>query len=98
MRPTALFLTRRAALAGVLTARRSAEKRARRTRRRVADPRPDPDRLNVHELANAKLGEFPLAVFAGVTAFTGSRTPVLPMKMCPFIDTGVAALFVLGST
>jgi len=39
-----------------------------------------------------------LAVFAGITALTGSRTTVLPMKMCPFIDAGVAVLFVLGST
>jgi hypothetical protein len=39
-----------------------------------------------------------LVVLAGITALTGSRTTVLPMKMCPFIAAGGAVLFVLGST
>ena len=38
-----------------------------------------------------------LVTMAGVSALTGARTSVLPMKLCPFIKTGVAAAFVLGS-
>jgi hypothetical protein len=38
-----------------------------------------------------------LIVMAVVSAFTGARTSILPMKLCPFIKTLVAGLFVVGS-
>jgi hypothetical protein len=38
-----------------------------------------------------------LIVLAIVSSFTGARTSVLPMKLCPFIKTAVAVLFILGS-
>lgn len=38
-----------------------------------------------------------LIVLAGVSAFTGARTTVLPMKLCPFVKSAVALAF-LGST
>ncbi len=38
-----------------------------------------------------------LLVMAGVSAFTGARTSVLPMKLCPFIKSGVALLFLAGT-
>ena len=31
------------------------------------------------------------------TALTGARTPVIPIKICPFVKTIVAILFILGS-
>ena len=31
------------------------------------------------------------------TGFTGARTPVLPMKLCPLVKTTVAVLFLLAS-
>ena len=38
-----------------------------------------------------------LIVSAIWTAFTGARTPIVPMKLCPVVKAGVALLFVLGS-
>jgi hypothetical protein len=38
-----------------------------------------------------------LVAAAVLSAFTGARTSVLPMKICPFVKTGTAVLFVLGS-
>jgi len=38
-----------------------------------------------------------LLITAGWTGFTGARTPVLPMKICPVLKTVVAVLFLLGS-
>ncbi|MFC2076153.1 hypothetical protein ACFLT7_03625 [candidate division KSB1 bacterium] len=38
-----------------------------------------------------------LLVMAALSAFTGARTPILPMKLCPFVKTGVALLFFIGS-
>jgi hypothetical protein len=38
-----------------------------------------------------------LFVMAGVSAFTGARTSVLPMKLCPVIKTGTALLFLAGT-
>jgi len=38
-----------------------------------------------------------LIVMAGVTLFTGARTSILPIKMCPVIKTVCAVLFLLGS-
>ena len=38
-----------------------------------------------------------LLVMAGLTAITGARTPIKPMKLCPVIKTIVAILFFLGS-
>jgi hypothetical protein len=31
------------------------------------------------------------------TALTGARTPIIPIKICPFVKTIVAILFILGS-
>ena len=38
-----------------------------------------------------------LLIMAVWSALTGAKTPVLPMKLCPFVKTAVAILFVLGS-
>ncbi len=38
-----------------------------------------------------------LVVMAGLTSLTGARTSVLPIKICPFVKTAVAVLFLLGS-
>ena len=38
-----------------------------------------------------------LLITAVWTGFTGARTPVLPMKLCPVVKTIVAVLFLLGS-
>jgi len=37
-----------------------------------------------------------LVVMAMLTAFTGARTSILPYKICPFVKTAVAILFILG--
>lgn len=36
-----------------------------------------------------------LVVFAGLTAATGSRTPVIWFKVCPFVLSGAAALLLV---
>lgn len=36
-------------------------------------------------------------VIAGLTVLTGARTPGIPFKICPFLLSVVAALFLLGS-
>lgn len=38
-----------------------------------------------------------LLVMAGLSAMTGARTSILPMKMCPYIKTVVAILLLVGS-
>ena len=38
-----------------------------------------------------------LVVTAFVSSATGTRTPTLPMKLCPRIKAGVSLLFVLGT-
>ncbi len=38
-----------------------------------------------------------LLVLAVVSSFTGARTSVLPMKVCPVVKSVVAALFVVAS-
>ncbi len=38
-----------------------------------------------------------LVIMAIWHSFTGARTKVLPMKLCPFIFSAAALLFVLGS-
>ena len=38
-----------------------------------------------------------LIVMAGLTAFTGARTSIIPIKICPAVKTVVAVLFLLGS-
>ena len=38
-----------------------------------------------------------LLVMATLTALTGARTKILPIKICPFVKLSVAALFILGS-
>lgn len=41
----------------------------------------------------ARLTGAMLLVLATVSAFTGARTKVLPMKLCPFVKTAVALMF-----
>ncbi len=38
-----------------------------------------------------------LLVLAVLSSFTGARTSVLPMKLCPFVKTAAAAAFILGT-
>lgn len=38
-----------------------------------------------------------LAVMAGVSVFTGARTAIIPMKLCPPIFISVALVYWLGS-
>ena len=38
-----------------------------------------------------------LVALATLTALTGSRTPVVWFKVCPFVLTGAAALLIAGS-
>lgn len=44
-----------------------------------------------------RLAALMLLVMAGVSYFTGARTAIVPMRLCPYIKSGVAFLFVLGS-
>ena len=37
-----------------------------------------------------------LIVMAILTAFTGAKTSILPYKICPFVKTAVAILFIIG--
>ena len=39
-----------------------------------------------------------LAVLAVLSLFTGARTSVVPMKICPYVKIFVAVLFWMGST
>jgi hypothetical protein len=38
-----------------------------------------------------------LLVMALLSAFTGARTSILPMKLCPYVKTAVAILFFIGA-
>ncbi len=38
-----------------------------------------------------------LIVMAVLSLFTGARTSIIPMKICPLVKTIVAILFILGS-
>ena len=38
-----------------------------------------------------------LLAFAALTALTGARTSVLPIKLCPFVKTAVAAIFIVAA-
>lgn len=38
-----------------------------------------------------------LVVLAALSTATGARTSIVPMKICPFVKTGCAILFFLGS-
>ncbi len=38
-----------------------------------------------------------LVVLAFLSSATGARTSILPMKLCPYVKTGTALLFLLGS-
>lgn len=38
-----------------------------------------------------------LLILAGLSAMTGARTSILPMKICPVIKTGCAILFLAGT-
>jgi hypothetical protein len=43
------------------------------------------------------MSAFMLVVLAIVSSFTGARTAIFPMKLCPVIKTAVAAAFIAGS-
>jgi len=45
----------------------------------------------------ARLTAAMLLVLATVSAFTGARTSVLPMKLCPFVKSGVALTFFVST-
>jgi hypothetical protein len=38
-----------------------------------------------------------LLLMAGLTALTGARTAILPIRICPLVKASVAVLFFLGS-
>lgn len=38
-----------------------------------------------------------LVLMAMLTALTGARTQIIPIKMCPFVKLSTAILFILGS-
>jgi hypothetical protein len=38
-----------------------------------------------------------LVVLAGLTAMTGARTAIVPMKLCPLVKTACAVLFIAGT-
>jgi len=38
-----------------------------------------------------------LVIVSTLTAVTGARTKVIPIKLCPFVKITVAVLFILGS-
>ena len=38
-----------------------------------------------------------LVLMATLTALTGARTKIIPIRICPFIKISVAILFILGS-
>jgi len=38
-----------------------------------------------------------LVILATISAFTGARTAVLPMKLCPYVKTAVAAAFFIAT-
>ena len=38
-----------------------------------------------------------LVVMAALTSTTGARTPIMPIKICPFVKVVVAVLFFLGT-
>ncbi|HIE31287.1 MAG TPA: hypothetical protein EYP67_02750 [Methanosarcinales archaeon] len=38
-----------------------------------------------------------LVVMAGLSLFTGARTSIVPIKICPIVKTTVATMFFLGS-
>ena len=38
-----------------------------------------------------------LVLMAALTALTGARTKIIPIRICPFIKISVAVLFILGS-
>jgi len=48
--------------------------------------------LNVYRISAVVL-----VALAGVSLFTGARTSILPIKICPLVKTVVAVLFILGS-
>jgi hypothetical protein len=47
-------------------------------------------------LVNCALAGF-LVVLAGLSAATGARTSIVPMKLCPYVKTTVAVLLIVGS-
>ncbi|MFC1926322.1 hypothetical protein ACFLWV_01050 [Chloroflexota bacterium] len=52
----------------------------------------NPAALNVY-----RISAIMLIALAGVSLFTGARTSIVPIKICPIVKTVVAVLFILGS-
>jgi hypothetical protein len=52
----------------------------------------DPVTLSVYRISAVML-----LVMAAWTALTGARTSIIPIKICPFVKTAVATLFLVGS-
>ena len=44
-----------------------------------------------------RLAALILIVMAGLSLFTGARTSIVPIKICPWVKTAVAILFIAGS-
>ena len=38
-----------------------------------------------------------LFLLAGISIFTGARTAVLPMKLCPYMKSAVGIIYIVGS-
>ncbi len=44
-----------------------------------------------------RLAALMLIAMAGLSLFTGARTSIVPIKICPWVKTAVAILFIAGS-
>lgn len=56
--------------------------------------------LGLHDAAThlvARLAGAMLITLAVVSAFTGARTSVLPMRLCPFVKSGVALAYLVST-
>jgi hypothetical protein len=45
----------------------------------------------------ARICAIMLFVLAGVSAFSGARTTVLPMKLCPLVKSAVGIMYIMAS-
>ena len=53
--------------------------------------------LNSVSILVYRISALMLVVVAGLSLFTGARTSIIPIKICPLVKTAVAILFFLGS-
>ncbi len=58
----------------------------------LVEPPPNPVTLAVYRLAAGML-----LVMAAWTAMTGARTPIVPIKICPFVKSAVAGILLVAS-